>query len=229
MRQLPGGIRRPFFNWQLQDVSLIRKVTESAANGCNGGSVKWSRWDALVAETRRNVEGDHEIQALSQDRCISIGLLLRKPGPSEAPDLPPKDVLKVPEANPEAAATVIGKSWTPAQQQIMTDVTNRMSDRMCDVVDEVLKPYWLADASIRRVEWSVRISFWFDPAGRATRVTFDGSTTKQDLDRSLLSSMQRFDLKRDIPSWLPMPVKTAIGHKKNNMIGGCRLKHLRSA
>lgn len=123
---------------------------------------------------------------------------------------------------------MIGKSWTPGQQQLMNDLKNRLIDRVCDVVDDVLKPYALADAGFRRVEWSVHMSFWLDRAGRAARVTFDGTSTRQDLDQSLLSSMQRIDLKRDIPSWLPMPVHMRIGRSKKIVIGGCRLKYLRS-
>ncbi len=123
---------------------------------------------------------------------------------------------------------MIGKSWTPEQQQLMNDLRNRLIDRICDVVDDVLKPYALADAGFKRVEWSVHRSFWLDRAGRAARVTFDGTSTRQDLDQSLLSSMQRIDLKRDIPSWLPMPVHMRIGRSKKILIGGCRLKYLRS-
>ena len=60
---------------------------------------------------------------------------------SEAPDLPPKNVLEVPDADPRPAPTMIGKSWTPAQQQLMNDLKNRLADRICDVADDVLKPY----------------------------------------------------------------------------------------
>lgn len=147
---------------------------------------------------------------------------------SEVPDQPPKSVLEIPDADPRPAPIMIGKSWTPEQQQLMNELKNRLTDRICDVVDDVLKPYALADVGFRRVEWSVHMNFWFNRAGRATRVIFDGTSTRQDLDRSLLSSMQRIDLKRDIPSWLPMPVRTRIGHSKTNFIGSCRLKYLRS-
>lgn len=144
-------------------------------------------------------------------------------------DLPPKNVLEIPDADARPASTMIGKSWTAEQQQLMNELKNRLTDRICDVADDVVKPFALADASFRSVEWSVHVDFWLDRAGRATRVTFDGSSTREDLDRSLLSSMQRIDLKREIPSWLPMPMRTRIGHSKKNLIGACRLKHLRSA
>ena len=98
---------------------------------------------------------------------------------------------------------MIGKSWTPEQQQLMNDLKNRLTDRICDIADDVLKPYALAHMGFGIVEWSVHMNFWLDRAGRTTRVTFDGTSTKQDLDRSLLSSMQRIDLKREIPSWRP--------------------------
>lgn len=147
---------------------------------------------------------------------------------SEVPDLPPKNVLEIPNADPRPAPTMIGKSWTPEQQQLMNDLKNRLTDRICDVVDDVLKPYALADVGFRFVEWSVHMDFWLDRAGRATRVTFDGTSTRQDLDQLLLSSMRSLDLKREIPSWLPMPVHTRIGHSKTNLIGRCRLKYLRS-
>lgn len=147
---------------------------------------------------------------------------------SEVLDLPAKNVLEVPEAKPLPAPTMIGKSWTPAQQQLMNDMKNRLTDRICDVVDDVLRPYVLADVGFRHVEWSVHMNFELDSAGRATRVAFDGTTTRQDLDRLLLSSMQRINLKREIPSWLPMPMRTRIGQSKKNLIGACRSKHLRS-
>jgi hypothetical protein len=147
---------------------------------------------------------------------------------SEVPDLPSKNVLEIPDADPRPAPTMIGRSWTPEQQQVMNDLKNRLTDRICDIVDDVLKPYALAHMGFAFVQWSVHVNFWLDRAGRTTRVTFDGTSTRQDLDRSLLSSMQRIDLKREIPSWLPMPVRSRMGRSDNISIGGCRLKSLRS-
>jgi hypothetical protein len=148
---------------------------------------------------------------------------------SEVSDLPPKDVLEAQDVDRHASPTTIGKSWTSAQQQQINDLKNRLIDRFCDVVvDDVLKPYVRANMGFRFVEWSMHVNFWFDHAGRATRVTFDGTSTRQALDQSLLSAMQHIDLKREVPSWLPMPIKMQTGHLKKNLIGACRLKSLRS-
>lgn len=45
---------------------------------------------------------------------------------SEVPDLPPKNVLEIPDADPWPTPTMIGKSWTPEQQQLMNDLKNRL-------------------------------------------------------------------------------------------------------
>jgi hypothetical protein len=134
---------------------------------------------------------------------------------SEVPNLPPQNLLEAPKADPQTA---------PAR---MNDVKNRLTDRICDVVDDVLKPYRLTDVSFRLVKWSVHVNFWFDHAGRTTNVTFDGTSTRQDLDQSLLSSMRRIDLKLEMPSWLSMPLRTLIGTSSKNPFG-CGLKSLRS-
>lgn len=147
---------------------------------------------------------------------------------SEVPDIPPNNVLEIPGADPRPASIMIGKNWTPEQRQRINDVKSRLIDRICDVVDDVLKPYARANFGFRVVEWSVKIDFWFDHAGRATRVTFDGTSTREALDQSLLTSMQRIDLKQEIPPWLPMPVHLQFGHPRKNLMGGCRLKYLRS-
>lgn len=167
------------------------------------------------------------------ERCLPIGALLlvcccSSQSHSETPDLPPKNVLEAPDAPPGAAPAMIGKSWTPAQQQVMNDLKNRLTDRLCDVADDAWTPYFQANPSFSFVEWSVHVNFWLDRAGRVTRVALDGTSTRQDFDRLLLSSMQRFDLKREIPAWLPMPVRSRLGRSRENVIGGCRLKHLRS-
>ena len=171
-------------------------------------------------------------------RCLKIVALLLvcccgSQSRSEMSDLPPKNVLENPDADPQTASSkpasiMIGRSWTPEQEQLINDLKNRLTDRICDVVDDVLKPYATANVGFMFAEWSLRMKFWFDHAGRATRVTFDGTTTRQDLDRSLLSSMHRIDIKREIPSWLPLPVQVRIGHSKTHPVGACRLKHLRS-
>lgn len=167
-------------------------------------------------------------------RYFGIGAFLlvcccASPSRSELSDLPPKNVLEAPgAADPQASPTTIGKSWTPEQQQLMKDVTTRLTDRMCDVVDDVLKPYMLANVGFALAEWSMPINLWFDPAGRATRVTFEGTSTRPALDQLLLSSIQRIHLKHEIPSWLPMPVRTRLGRSNKIHIGGCRLKSLRS-
>jgi hypothetical protein len=146
---------------------------------------------------------------------------------SEAPDLPPKSVFEVPGAAPATPGT-IGKNWTSAQRQLKIDLDNRLADRLCDVVDDVLKPYVMSHRAFVVAEWSMEFRLWFSPAGRATRVTFDGTSTRQDLDQLLLSAMRSVDIKKEIPSWLPMPVQTRLGASRKNVIGSCRLKHLRS-